>query len=138
MNNDPQCSSPVDQAPIHSGGPCAEAAPIDRAVLLEQCMGEARLAAMVLERFESQLRSDFLQIAEAIKAREMTCLPRVLHALKGTAGAVGARRLYQLAAAMEAHARAGQLEVVLGEGPEVCREVQSCLTCAVSLRAGLS
>jgi HPt (histidine-containing phosphotransfer) domain-containing protein len=68
----------------------------------------------------------------------MTRLPQVLHALKGTAGAVGAQRLYQLAAEMEAHARAGQMEPVLGEGPEVCREVQSCLTCAESLRAGLS
>ncbi len=137
MNTNPPCSSPVDQAPVPPGRQCPETAPIDRAVLLEQCMGEARLAAMVLERFESQLRSDFSQITEAIKARDLACLPRVLHALKGTAGAVGARRLYQLAAAMEAHARAGELEPVLGEGPEVCREVQSCLTCAVNLRAGL-
>lgn len=138
MNTDSQCSSHADQTPVPPGRPCPQTAPINRAVLLEQCMGEPRLAAMVLERFESQLRSDYSQITEAIRARDMTRLPQVLHALKGTAGAVGAQRLYQLAAEMEAHARAGQMEPVLGEGPEVCREVQSCLTCAESLRAGLS
>lgn len=138
MNSDPRTpalhapgSAPADEPQPHAG-------PIDRGVLLDQCMGEGPLAVMVLERFEAQLRSDLEKIVTTLEARELTGLPKVLHALKGTAGAVGAMRLYRLAASMEAHAREGHLERVLREGPELCREVHSCLACAAVLRDELS
>jgi HPt (histidine-containing phosphotransfer) domain-containing protein len=72
--------------------------PIDRAYLARFTLGNAALEREVLELFATQTPVYVAQLRAAITRREWK---DASHALKGSASAIGARRLADLAAAAE-------------------------------------
>jgi HPt (histidine-containing phosphotransfer) domain-containing protein len=80
--------------------------------LSERCMGNAALAELLLEKFETQLRTELAEIQRLLIAKDAEGLTRVAHALKGAAAAVAAHRVCDLAAQVESRARGGQLDQV--------------------------
>jgi HPt (histidine-containing phosphotransfer) domain-containing protein len=74
--------------------------------LLERCLGNPAVAAMVLQSFERQLAHDLGEITAAVRAADGPRTARCAHALKGAAGAVAADALAAVAADIETRARA--------------------------------
>jgi HPt (histidine-containing phosphotransfer) domain-containing protein len=75
-------------------------------------MGNAAIAELLLEKFETQLRADITKIQRLLSAEDPEQLARVAHALKGAAAAVAAHPVRDLAAQVESRAQGGQLHEV--------------------------
>ena len=84
--------------------PGADSAVFDRLGLEHNTMHDQRLAAEVLGLFLAQLPATLQLLDEAASA---SAWKFAAHALKGSASAVGARRLHALAQALEATAFGG-------------------------------
>jgi HPt (histidine-containing phosphotransfer) domain-containing protein len=108
--------------------------PFDVEKLLEQCMGNARIVALVLEKLEKQLTDDVKTIAASALAKDAATVARTAHALKGAAGAVAAASLHQAAAALEAVAKSGNLDNAEADLARLKEEVQRCAQYLPTLR----
>ncbi len=96
--------------------------------LLERCMGSTDVAALVLDKFEIQLREDVGAIASLITAHDAVQIARKAHALKGAAGSVAAQTLRVLAAQVESSAKQDRLDAIAGDFAALRSEIERCLT----------
>ncbi len=88
-------------ASARSGGSAAHTSPINREHLAKYTLGDAELEREILQLFVDQLPRLLNQLAEATTDRDWYV---AAHSLKGSARAVGAERLGELAADAESQA----------------------------------
>ncbi|HZZ28234.1 MAG TPA: Hpt domain-containing protein [Pirellulales bacterium] len=86
---------------------------LDWEALKVRCMGNLALVERVLAKFTGQLDADLIELERAIRARDATEAAQVAHRIKGTAGSVSARDLYENASRAEQRA----LDMQLAELP---------------------
>lgn len=101
--------------------------PVSIPELVERCMGSTALATTLLEKFETQLRADIVEIEKRLAEDDAAQLARIAHALKGAAGAVGASGLHETAADAELCARENRVGELAGAVHELRREADRCL-----------
>ncbi|HTQ40883.1 MAG TPA: Hpt domain-containing protein [Pirellulales bacterium] len=86
---------------------------LDLEALKERCLGNLALVERVLAKFTKQLDTDLAELERAIQTRDATQAAQVAHRIKGTAGSVAARNLYENAFRAEQRA----LDMQLAELP---------------------
>ena len=101
--------------------------PFALAELSERCMDNAAVAALLLDKFETQLNADIREIEQRLVTGDTGQIARTAHALKGAAGAVAAAALEGLAAEIEIMARSDQLDSIARELSALRVEVERCL-----------
>jgi HPt (histidine-containing phosphotransfer) domain-containing protein len=77
----------------------------DLDALVDRCMGDASLAAKLLDRFGERLPITVAEVERALAAGDRSELLRQAHTLKGEAGSLAAVRLQKAAAELEACVR---------------------------------
>lgn len=95
--------------------------------LLVRCMGSASIAAIIVDKFEKQLRDDVIRLKDLTAAGDAGQLAHTAHALKGAAGATGAAEVSALAGKLEHAAREDPLDSVAADLTALCNEVDRCL-----------
>jgi CheY-like chemotaxis protein len=75
------------------------------AELRERCAGDDEFILRILTRFQEKSRDDLAQLSQAAVQGDTDSLARIAHSFKGAAGNVGAVRLKEVAAELEAAAR---------------------------------
>ena len=101
--------------------------PIDTLALLERCMGNAALVAMLFDKFEKQALDDLVRIEQALTTKDTGQTSKVAHALKGAAGALSANDIQRTAALIEHAARDNNLEAAAQCLSDLKTEVGHCL-----------
>jgi len=122
------------QVPVGAGGPPFGTEPIDRAYLARFTLGSAALEREVLELFALQTA---LYVQQLRVAATRTAWKDAAHTIKGSARAVGARRLASLAQVAEqldveaglpdGETRRKQAVAAVAEGAEEARRYIACL-----------
>jgi HPt (histidine-containing phosphotransfer) domain-containing protein len=113
--------------PESTPAPNTRYSPIDTDALLRRCMGNARVVAMILERFEREAGEDFAALAEGVRAARFAEASALAHRLKGAAAMMAASGLANAIGSIEAAATtavATQTETALREAKA---ELESCL-----------
>ncbi|HVU64066.1 MAG TPA: Hpt domain-containing protein [Phycisphaerales bacterium] len=115
--------------------------PIDVGVLLERCMDDAGLALRVLMVFQDQT-SETLKGLERCASLSTTGtsvdeVARRAHALRGSAGAIGATGLFDVASKLEEAAHAGTISLTERLAGEVAAELKRCMDCVPSVKREL-
>ncbi|MBL8745863.1 MAG: Hpt domain-containing protein [Phycisphaerae bacterium] len=110
-NNHPETASP----------------PIDLDALFEQCMDDASIVGLVLDKLALQLASDLVRVDDSFRNFETDSIRRTAHALKGAAGAAGAALLESSAHAVELRAREGTLDAASDELNRLKQELLRCI-----------
>ncbi|MEJ7592166.1 MAG: Hpt domain-containing protein [Planctomycetaceae bacterium] len=108
---------------IASSGPL----PIDSEGLMSRCLGKISFALMLLEEFESSGKRNVEKIVEHVERNELLAAAEAAHALKGTAGIIGAEVLQRLAAEIEDAGRGGQSTIQLALVHGLRAEMGRCL-----------
>jgi signal transduction histidine kinase/CheY-like chemotaxis protein/HPt (histidine-containing phosphotransfer) domain-containing protein len=130
--------SPVTAAkPLETTGGSTSGASLDIASLLNQCSGNASLALTVLNRFEAQLIELTDQIHGDVPQEDTDRLARVAHAMKGTAGVVGAEPLRLILAEIEQAARQSALAGMPESLGSLRAEIDRCIACFSEARSKL-
>jgi HPt (histidine-containing phosphotransfer) domain-containing protein len=92
--------------------PCAaqtDTAALDLEALKVRCMGNLALVERVLAKFTGQLDADLDELELAIEMHNADQAAQLAHRIKGTAGSVSARHLYENASRAEQRAQDKQL-----------------------------
>jgi len=118
--------------------PAEESSPFDTKVLLERCMGNEKIAHLVLDKLAAQLPGDVEKLTESTAAGDCVRTAQVAHALKGAAGTVAASSLREFAAQIEKFGRDNQIEKTKECLAELTREVERCLNFVPNAKAALS
>lgn len=125
----------------HPGSPSSDpdiaSPPLALAEFLDRCMGNTAVATIVLDKFETQLRSDIRDIEDGVGTHHAERIVRTAHALKGSAGAAAAADLQRLASSVEAHARRNGADAILQELSALRAEVERCLGYVPAAREAL-
>jgi HPt (histidine-containing phosphotransfer) domain-containing protein len=125
----------MDPNPINSEKP------IDVALLLDRCMDDAGLALKVLKVFEDQTGETLkgLQRCASLAANGATVeeAARRAHALRGSAGAIGATQLFNIASELEEAAHAGTVALAEQLAAAVAAELRRCVECMPSVKQQL-
>ena len=101
-------------------------APIDVDALFEQCMKDAEIVLIVLDKFERQLQTDLQSLNGAMTASDAAAAGRTAHALKGAAGAVAATSLHAMSSALEVLAKSGNIEAAAATLETLRTEIARC------------
>ncbi len=101
--------------------------PIDSKGLMSRCLGKISFALMLLEEFESSGKRNVGKIVQHVERNEPLAAAEAAHALKGTAGIIGAEVLQKLAAEIEDAGRGGQATIQLALVHELQAEMGRCL-----------
>jgi PAS domain S-box-containing protein len=102
-------------APADSESTPAAALVWDRAALLDRAMGDAGLAASIVEIFRADLPQQLTALDAALAEGDRPLAERLAHSLKSASANLGGERLREQAAIAEQRARAGNLaEVTAG------------------------
>ena len=101
--------------------------PIDSEGLMSRCLGKISFALMLLDEFESSGKRNVERIVQHVIKNEALAAAEAAHALKGTAGIIGAQVLQQLAAEIEDAGRDGQSTIQLALIHELQSEMGRCL-----------
>lgn len=103
----------------------------DLEALVDRCMGDADLAAKLLDRFGQRLSTTVGEIQQSVNAGERSAVLTQTHTLKGEAGSLAAVRLQEAASELEACVRKAhnrqdaeifRLTVALTAAAEQCRQ----------------
>jgi putative two-component system response regulator len=108
MNEPQDKSSPVSPQVQSSARP-----PIDPAAVLKRCGGDAKFAAAVTKRFQTQAGAEVGKIEQALAGGDAETLSRAAHSLKSMAAYMAADGAADLAKQIEDHGRANRLAEVL-------------------------
>ncbi len=101
--------------------------PFDTKGLMSRCLGKISFALMLLEEFESSGKRNAEKIVEHAERHESLAAAEAAHALKGTAGIIGAQCLEQLAAEIETAGRQGQTAIATDVIDKLKAEMARCL-----------
>ena len=108
---------------------------IDEAVAMKFAMGDeeifCEMASVFLEEYEQQ----FAQIERACKNGDSPSVARSAHKLKGSAGVLGANRVFKLAEEIESKSRLNQIEVCESLTKKLAYEIEEA---AASLKTRVS
>ena len=85
---------------------------LDWEALKTRCLGNLALVDRVLAKFTGQLTADLDALERAIISEDAVQAAQLAHRIKGTAGSVSARHLYDNASRAEQRATSGQLSVL--------------------------
>jgi signal transduction histidine kinase/DNA-binding response OmpR family regulator/HPt (histidine-containing phosphotransfer) domain-containing protein len=105
-------SSPQQAATtaVTAAAPPADAkVPIDLATLSKRCMGNRKLAAKALNKFETSIGADIAVMVERFQAGDAKAAAASAHKLKGAAANVSAEEVRRIAADLEQLARGDDL-----------------------------
>jgi HPt (histidine-containing phosphotransfer) domain-containing protein len=91
-----QCPAEIDQSVL------------DFEALKARCLGNLSLVERILSKFTGQLDVDLGQLQRAIETGDAVQAAELTHRIKGTAGSVAARNLYEDASRAEQRARDSQ------------------------------
>jgi Amt family ammonium transporter len=116
-------------APSPDGPP-----PIDGDALLVRCLGNLELAADLLSDFAGDLAQRVEKIARHARQGDARATAESAHALKGSAGTMGAEAVRTLAARIEAAGGDGDVAQAASLADELRGEVQRCLRYLPGLR----
>ena len=114
------CDSPEQEAGKTMNTQTTEAPVIDHAVLeeLEQATNPA-LVARVLDKYLEEAAAKLHAARDAAGAGDLDTLQKMAHSLSGSSSTVGACRLQQLVASIEAHCINGDAELALALAREL-------------------
>jgi len=111
---------------VHMSGD--EASPFDVPSLVKRCMGNAHLAAKLLDRFEPQMRKDLEQLEQSLRQGDIDALTRLAHGIKGAGANLSAEGVRSTALELERLGRQRELGQA-GEFVQRLREeIEACLT----------
>lgn len=82
---------------------------IDLEALKERCLGNLNLVERVLAKFTGQVDADLDELEQAITNQDATKAAQLAHRIKGIAGSVEARQLYEDATVAEQRALENRL-----------------------------
>ena len=105
--------------------------------LLEQCGGNREIGGVVLDEFLVQVDADIKELEVRIADGDWTQVGRVGHRLKGTAGVLGAEKLYSLCFAIEAAGKGGNADEIVKTYPELKTETERCVAAVPEARKQL-
>ena len=114
----------VEAMPMQS--PVVENDPLNLQTLLESCTQNPAMAMKILEKFQTQVTENVVLLANAFGDQNAAELARLSHALKGTAGIIGAEELRHRLGEMETICRAADLENADNKLAELRREMDRC------------
>ena len=95
--------------------------------VLEQCGGNKMIAMAVLDEFVNQVPTDIGDMESSLASGNLLAASKAAHRLKGTAGVLGAARLYPLCAEMELTSKTGNAEKSAELFAELKAEAQKCV-----------
>ncbi len=78
----------------------------------------------LIELFNVEVPKGLLELAQVLDARDCARAAEIAHTLKGTAGTFGAKRMQELAAAIDQAARAGSVDKASSMLEELCLECE--------------
>ncbi len=96
-------------SPAPAPRPSADGPPFDEAVLMEQVGGDAELMREIVDLFLADAPRLLDELRAAVAAGDAGLLKRAAHTIKGSASNFGAREVVEVAAALEAMGRDGDL-----------------------------
>jgi CheY-like chemotaxis protein/HPt (histidine-containing phosphotransfer) domain-containing protein len=131
----PDASTPYVPPPPASA---ATSPPFELQTVLNRCSGKAALAALVLDKFESQAIDALVKIQSHAAAGDADELARASHAIKGTAGTLGANSLQSIAGRLEEMGRARDIALAKDAIEHLRVEVQRCVTHIQAVRTTLT
>jgi HPt (histidine-containing phosphotransfer) domain-containing protein len=106
---------------------------LDLEALKVRCLGNLSLVERVLAKFAGQLDADLVELERAIQSHDATQAAQVAHRIKGSAGSIAARNLYENASRTEMRA----LDMQLAELPRELKRMQSDRGVLLETIAGL-
>ncbi|MCL1894395.1 MAG: Hpt domain-containing protein [Holophagaceae bacterium] len=99
--------------------------------LIEIDCGELGLTIEMVELFTTDQPKRFVALKSAIESNDLTKIMEISHAIKGSAGTIGAMRLRALAAMLEAYGRGYEVEVPPSQLYEQLLSAYSCVSHAL-------
>jgi signal transduction histidine kinase/CheY-like chemotaxis protein/HPt (histidine-containing phosphotransfer) domain-containing protein len=117
----------IDCSPVDSS------TPINRATLLERCLGNIELMTRLLDTFEPVIGAEVTRLEEALSRGDGTEIAVIAHSLKGSAGNMSAEALSGLAQELEHAARHGEWQLHRDLGPKIRSEFGKCVAVLPSL-----
>jgi HPt (histidine-containing phosphotransfer) domain-containing protein len=95
--------------------------------ILEQCGGNAAIAATVLDEFLNQVPTDEAEMLDGFNQNTLITTSKAAHRLKGTAGVLGADKLHPLCAALEVAAKENRVNDAKKLFDELKAEAKRCI-----------
>lgn len=83
--------------------------PVDLDMLQKRCLGNRKLAAMALRKFDSCVTSDVQALADSLNRGDAKAVAAAAHKIKGAAANVSAERVRAVVTQLETLAHADQL-----------------------------
>ena len=111
--------------------------PFKMETLLEQCGGNRDIAGVILDEFIIQVADDLKEMETCISSGNLVQVGKVGHRLKGTAGVLGAAKLYALCQTLETAGKGEDVDVVASTGPELKAEANRCIDAVPEARGRL-
>jgi len=109
------------------------AASIDSKQFIDCCMGDTDFAHSLLDSFSSNSLKRLEEIIAYANEQNAAAVVVPAHGLKGIAGVVAAKRLWNLAERIEQAGKANELSVIDSLLDDLRNEVESCRQCAATL-----
>lgn len=111
--------------------------PFKMETLLEQCGNNKDIGQVVLDEFLIQVETDSKELETCFADGDLLQMRKVGHRLKGTAGVLGAEKLYALCFAVETAGKAGNAEEAGKILHELKAEINHCVASVPEARARL-
>jgi signal transduction histidine kinase/CheY-like chemotaxis protein len=115
-----------------------ETSTFDVESLIDRCSGNPALALSILEKFEKQTGAALAEIEQSISSGDMDQAAKLSHALKGSAGMVGADPIRSVAAELEKLARTSAIESIGQTLASLRHVVQLCSSDLPAIRNALT
>lgn len=106
--------------------PSGEVTPVDLQVVLRQCQNDLEFARSIAEMFRETCDQRLAAVEAALKEEDWEELIESAHAIKGTAGQVGAESLHTLLKELEAAAKSRDVEQVCTRLEHARNEANAC------------
>jgi HPt (histidine-containing phosphotransfer) domain-containing protein len=91
----------------------------DKSELLERLGGREEMLARFIEMFTKNVTGYMESLESAMQSKDCEQVRIQAHTIKGAAGNISARKMWETAAAMEAHARGNRLDEAIGLMPHL-------------------
>ena len=114
---------PAPDAAAPQPSPAAAAAPVDVEALQYRCLGNRKLAAKALGKFDTTVGADAAALADGVRRGDAKATAAAAHKIKGAAASVSAEDVRRIAAALEELGRADDLAQGEARVRELEREI---------------
>ncbi len=131
-------AAPATPAPAAPKPPAETLPPFDLQAVLQRCSGKPALASLILDKFQNQAIDALVNIQAHITAGNADELARASHAVKGTAGLLGAMSLHSTAARLESLGRSRTLDTAQDALNQLRMEVDRCVNHIQAVKSTIS